>query len=59
MSNRNARLLNLFLRKTGCDADFERGLEFPGFVFAIGAVGYRHAFEARDEDAVGEGLVLH
>jgi hypothetical protein len=59
MSNRNARLFNLLLRKTSCDADFERGLEFPGFVFAIGAVGYGHAFETRDEDAVDEGLVLH
>ena len=59
MSNRNACLLNLLLRKAGCDTDFQRGLEVPGFIFAIGAVGYGHAFEACDEDAVGEGLVLH
>jgi hypothetical protein len=58
MSNRNARLLDLLLRKTSGDADFERWLEFPAFVFAICAIGYGHTFQARDEDAIGESLQL-
>jgi hypothetical protein len=43
MSNRNARLLNLFLRETGRDADFERWLQFPLLVFAVGTRGDGHA----------------
>jgi hypothetical protein len=31
-------------------------LQFPALFFAVGAVGDGHAFEAGDEDAVGECL---
>lgn len=56
MSNRNARLLNLLLRKTSSDAYFERRLKFPAYVLAVCAVGDGHAFEAGYEDTVGESL---
>lgn len=54
MSDRDARLLDLFLREAGRDAYFQRRLEFPAFVFA--ARGARHALETSNEDAVQEGL---
>ncbi len=54
MSDRDARLLDLFLREAGCDAYFQRRLEFPAFVFAAGGAG--HALETSDEDAVQKGL---
>ena len=59
MSNRNPGLLYLFLRETGCDADFECRLQFPLLVFAVRAGGYGHALEARDEDAVCECLLMN
>jgi hypothetical protein len=58
MSNRDTRLLNLLLRKTGRDADFERRLKFPAYIFAVGTVGDGHALEASDEDAVSESLEI-
>lgn len=50
MSDRDARLLDLFLRETGRDAYFKRRLEFPAFLFAAGGTG--HALETSDENPV-------
>jgi hypothetical protein len=55
MSDSNPRLLNLLLRKTGGNADFQRWLEFPLSVLAAGRDG--HALEAGYEDAVCECLL--
>ena len=54
MSDRNTRFLDLFLRETGRDAYFQRGLEFPTLILAAGGAG--HALEAGDEDTVEECL---
>jgi hypothetical protein len=40
MSDRDARLLRLLLREAGCDAHFQRWLEFPPIVFAARGSGH-------------------
>jgi hypothetical protein len=54
MSNRDARLLDLFLREAGRDAYLQCRLEFPAFLFAAGGAG--HALETSDENTVQESL---
>lgn len=56
MADDNAGLLDLLLRQAGGDANLERGLELPAVVLGVAVGRQGHAFEAGDENAVGEGL---
>ena len=56
MSNRDRSLLSLLLREASCNAYFERRLQLPALVF--GALNWRHALEASDENAVCKCLLI-